>query len=75
MRLVATLIDLYSIIVLVAVVMSWVHVDRRQPLAKIVYRLTEPAVAPIRKALPLMGGLDFSPIVLLIALRVLRALW
>jgi YggT family protein len=75
MRIVATLIDLYSIVVLAAVVMSWVRADRRHPLVAIVYRLTEPALAPIRKALPLIGGLDFSPIVLLIALRVLRGLW
>jgi YggT family protein len=75
MRLVATLIDLYSLVVLAAVIMSWVRVDPRHPLARIVHRLTEPVLAPIRKALPLMGGLDFSPMVLLIALRVLRGLW
>jgi YggT family protein len=75
MRLVAMLIDLYSLVVLAAVVMSWVRVDPRHPLARIVYRLTEPVLAPIRKALPLIGGLDFSPMVLLIALRVLRGLW
>ena len=75
MRLVVTLIDLYSLVVLAAVVMSWVRMDRRHPLAKIVDSLTEPVLAPIRRALPLVGGLDFSPLVLLIALRVLRGLW
>jgi YggT family protein len=75
MRLVATLIDLYSIVVLAAVVMSWIRADRRHPLVKIVYRLTEPALAPIRRVLPTFGGMDFSPMVLLIALRVLRGLW
>lgn len=75
MRLIPALIDLYSVVVLVAVVMSWVRVDRRQPFAKIVYRLTEPVLAPIRRVLPSLGGLDFSPMVLLIALRVLRGLW
>lgn len=74
MRLVAALIDLYSLVVLAAVVMSWVRMDRRHPLAQIVYRLTEPVLAPIRRALPIVGGLDFSPMVLLIALRVLRRL-
>jgi YggT family protein len=75
MRFVVTLIDLYSLVVLLAVVISWVRVDPRQPLAKIVYSLTEPVLAPIRRALPSMGGLDFSPMVLLLALRVLRGLW
>ena len=75
MRLVATLIDLYSFVVLVAVVFSWIRVSSRHPLARIVYSLTEPVLAPIRRVLPPMGGLDFSPLVLLIALRLLSRLW
>ena len=75
MRLIATLIDLYSIVVLVAVVMSWIGLDRRQPAAAFVYNLTEPVLTPIRNALPPVGGLDFSPMVLLIALRLLRNLF
>ena len=74
MRLAVALIDLYSLVVLVAVVISWVRMDRRHPLARIVYSVTEPVLAPIRRALPIVGGLDFSPMVLLIALRVLRRL-
>ena len=75
MRVVLTLIDLYSLVVLAAVVMSWVHADRRHPLVQAVFNVTEPALAPIRKVLPPTTGLDFSPIVLLIALRLLREIW
>ncbi len=74
MRLLATLVDLYSLVVLAAVVMSWVQVDWRNPLARIVYSLTEPVLAPIRRLLPVMGGLDFSPMVVLFALRALSRL-
>ena len=74
MRLFATLVDLYSFVVLAAVVMTWIRVDWRNPLAKVVYSLTEPVFAPIRRLLPVMGGLDFSPMVVLLALRVLRRL-
>ena len=74
MRLLAALVDLYSLVVLAAVVMSWVQVDWRNPLARIVYILTEPVLAPIRRLLPVMGGLDFSPMVVLFALRALRRL-
>jgi YggT family protein len=73
--LVPALLDVYSLVVLAAVVLSWIHVDRRHPFAEIVYKLTEPVLAPIRRALPPMAGLDFSPLVLLIVLRVLRRLW
>ena len=74
MRLFATLVDLYSLVVLAAVVMSWIRVDWRHPLARIVYSLTEPVLAPIRRLLPVMGGLDFSPMVVLLALQALRRL-
>lgn len=74
MRLLATLVDLYSLAVLAAVVMSWVRLDSRHPLARIVYTLTEPVLAPIRQVLPSMGGLDFSPVIVLLALRALRGL-
>jgi YggT family protein len=72
MRLVAALIDLYSFVILAAVIISWVPVSRRNPLVMMVYRLTEPALAPIRRALPFMGGLDLSPMVLLLLLQLLK---
>ena len=74
MPLLASLIDLYSLLVLVAVILSWIRLDRRHPLAAIVYGLTEPVLAPIRNWLPPMGGLDLSPMVLLIALQVVKGL-
>jgi YggT family protein len=74
MRLLATLLDGYSLVVLAAVVMSWAQVGRRHPLARLVYDLTEPALAPLRRLLPAVGGLDFSPMVLLLILRALRDL-
>jgi YggT family protein len=72
MRLISALIDLYSFIVLAAVIMSWLPVDRRSPLPMMVFRLTEPALAPIRRVLPSMGGLDLSPMVLLLGLQFLK---
>ena len=74
MLLIVTLIDLYSLVVLVAVVLSWVGLDRRNPLVSVVDSLTQPVLGPIRRALPPMGGLDFSPLVLLLVLQVLKGL-
>jgi len=68
------LIDLYSLIVVAAVVVSWTNVPREHPAVRLLHRLTEPALAPIRKVLPAGGGVDFSPLVLLIGLRVLVGL-
>jgi len=70
----ASLIDLYSLVVLVAVVLSWIQLDPRHPVAVFVNGLTEPVLAPIRATLPPVAGLDFSPMVLLIGLQILRGL-
>jgi YggT family protein len=48
--------------------------NRRHPLAMLVFRLTEPVLEPIRKVMPAIGGLDLSPMVLLFALQLLKRL-
>ena len=72
--LLITLIDMYSLIVLAAVILSWVQLPYDNPIAQFVNKLMEPLLGPIRRALPSMGGLDFSPIVLLVGLQMLRGL-
>ena len=72
--LLITLIDMYSLIVLVAVILSWVQLPYDNPIAQFVNSLTEPLLGPIRSVLPEMGGLDFSPIILLVGLQMLRGL-
>jgi YggT family protein len=74
MPFLANLIDLYSLVVLVAVILSWVPLDRHNPLVTITHALTEPVLAPIRRVLPPMGGLDLSAMVLLFALQLLKGL-
>ena len=69
------LIDVYSLIIVAAVVVSWTNVPREHPAVRLLRRLTEPVLAPIRKVLPPMGGMDFSPLVLLIGLRALTRLF
>jgi YggT family protein len=72
--LLARLIDLYSLVVLVAVILSWMQLPPYHPVVKFTRNLTEPALAPIRKILPPMGGLDLSPMVLLIGLQLLKGI-
>lgn len=73
MFVLVTLIDVYSIVVLFAVLLSWLHLSEDNPLVRVVTRLTEPVLAPIRRVLPDLGGLDFSPMLLLLGLRLLRS--
>ena len=70
----AQLIDLYTLIVFGAVIISWVQLPPTNTIAIVLHRLTEPVLGPIRRVLPQMGGLDFSPLVLLVALQFIRGL-
>ena len=72
MLLFARLIDLYSLVVLASVVVSWIGMHPRHPLVVFLHGLTDPVLAPIRAILPPMAGLDFSPMVLLFLLQMLR---
>ena len=72
--LLVQLLDLYSLVVLGAVVISWIQLPPSNPIATFLLAMTEPLLAPIRRVLPDMGGLDFSPLVLLFGLRILRGL-
>jgi YggT family protein len=79
MSILGDLINVYTVVLLLRVVMSWFPPSSsRGPMASAqmwLYKLTEPVLAPIRRTLPPMGGLDLSPMLLLIALQILgRAL-
>ena len=67
------IIDFYSLIVFGAVILSWVQLPYDNPVVQFVGRLTEPLLQPIRRALPSMGRLDFSPMILLVGLQILKS--
>jgi YggT family protein len=72
--LLVQLIEIYSVVVVVAVIVSWLRLPPSNPVVRFTRLLTEPALAPIRKIVPPAAGLDFSPWILLILLWVLRGM-
>jgi YggT family protein len=78
--LIDTIITLYIWILIAMAILSWLIafnvVNTRNPLvaalADFLYRVTEPALRPIRSMLPNLGGIDISPIVLIIGLLFLE---
>jgi len=73
--LLARLFDLYSYVVLASVILSWVQLPPDNPFVKVISALTEPVLAPIRRVLPAVAGMDFSPVVLLVGLSLIRRLF
>ena len=75
LQLLSTLFRLYEVIVIIRVLFSWIRVDEYHPVVRWIYRLTEPLLEPIRRVLPGGGmGIDFSPLVLLLALALVQRL-
>jgi YggT family protein len=64
-------LNAYSLVILLAVLASWLKLPPEHPLVRVTSALTEPVLAPIRRVLPSVGGLDFSPMVLLFGVRLL----
>jgi YggT family protein len=69
---VQTLFQVYSFILLARVLTSWFQVDPYNPVIRILYQLTEPLLAPIRRLLPQTGMMDFSPIVAFVVITVVE---
>ena len=64
-------ITIYTWIVIVRAVISWVHPDPYSPIVQFLVRSTEPLLQPIRRLLP-ATGIDFSPFILILALYFLK---
>ncbi len=65
---------LFWILILVRIVLSFVQISPYHPLVQIVYQLTEPILQPIRNIMPRTGMIDFSPLIALLLLGLLRRL-
>jgi YggT family protein len=82
LALISTVIQIYIYILIASAVLSWLIAfnvvnTRNQAVAMIadvLYRLTEPVLRPIRNILPNFGGLDISPVVLILLLYFARSL-
>ena len=68
-------LQVYQLVLLARVLMSWIpNLDPNNPIARFLYRATEPVLAPIRNALPPLGGIDLSPLVVFLGISVLMQL-
>ncbi|MFC1714707.1 YggT family protein [Candidatus Poribacteria bacterium] len=66
---------IYSIIILARAIISWVQPNPYNPIVQLLYRLTEPVLFPIRRALiKSLGniGIDFSPFIAFLLLQFIR---
>jgi YggT family protein len=70
MQAIDYLFKIYEMIILARVIISWTNADTGNAFVRLIYRLTEPVLEPVRRILPMERmGLDFSPLIVLVALE------
>lgn len=72
-----TILQAYSILLVIAVLLSWVRPDPYNPIVRTIRMLTEPLLHLVRRIMPramLSLGIDLSPILVFFAIRILREL-
>jgi len=66
------LFTILYIAILIRILLSWIRVNPYNPFVQLLYQITEPVLAPFRRVIPPVGGMDFSPIVALIVLQLVQ---
>ena len=82
LEVILIILDLYVWLLIASAILSWLIafnvVNTRNQfvaaVAEFLYRITEPALAPIRRFMPSLGGLDISPIILILLIILVQKL-
>ena len=65
------LVTIYIWVVIIASLLTWVRPDPNNPIVQLLYRITEPAYALVRRYIPsVYNGVDLSPLVIIIGLQI-----
>lgn len=74
-NIISLLLWAYELVLLGRILLSYVpNIDRTNPLVRMLFDLTEPVLQPIRQMLPQTGMIDFSPLVVILIIQVVRVI-
>ena len=66
------ILNVYMWIVIIRALISWVNPDPRNPIVRFLYNATEPLLHRVRRAMPSFGGIDFSPLIVILGIVFLQ---
>ena len=72
--LIKQILNLMFYALLIQVILSWVQPMGQSPVAQLLARITSPIMTPIRRIIPPVGGIDFSPIPAMLLIKLLELL-
>lgn len=68
-----SVISLYKWVIIISALLSWVQPNPYNPIVQMLYRLTEPAYALVRRYIPtVFGGMDMAPLIIIFGLQFLE---
>ena len=74
LMLAVAVLQLFTVLIFIYALLSFIAPGARSPATALLAALCEPILSPIRRVLPAVGGLDFSPLVAIVGLQALRLL-
>ena len=66
------LLNIYMWIIIARALISWVNPDPYNPIVRFLYRATEPVLSRVRRIIPDLGGIDLSPLIVLLIIYFLK---
>lgn len=72
--LIRLLLNIFLFSILILVIVSWINPGTYNPVTSLLHSIAEPALSPCRRLIPAVSGIDFSPIIALIAIQLCKML-
>jgi len=73
-KIVQVAFNVLTYLVIARILLSFIRHNPYQPVIRFIYEITEPIMAPFRRLIPPVGGIDFSPIILFFVIRLVEGL-
>jgi len=74
MYLLSKLLAIYGYLIIARAIISWMNPNPYNPIIRLIHAVTDPVLEPIRRMLPDMGGIDISPLVVMIIIWFIMSL-
>ncbi len=72
--LLSTVIELYTMVLLLRIWMQWAHCDFYNPFSQFVVKVTQPIIGPLRRVIPAMGPIDGASLLVAYILSFIKAI-
>lgn len=73
-ELLSLFLNVFLFAILIQIIVSWINPGSHNPIMSVIQTITEPVMAPARRVIPAIGGLDLSPLAAILVIQLLKML-